>query len=153
MGSGLAACLALGFALLVPVFRDTTSVASQPALEGVEADELVEEDPLDTIGRTELRRFASIQEQRAANQRASIAAQLRLMGLRPELTPDEKQLRSVSIAATQPVAPVRNEAAFLEEVQKMKPMPDPQILSVESMRPEPAVRWPGGFHSSLASFK
>lgn len=153
MGAGLAACLALGCALLMPVFRDTTSVASLPALEGIDVDELVEEDPLDRIGHAELRRFASSQEQRTMNQRASIAAQLRLMGLRPELTPKEKQLRSVSLAATQPVAPVRNDAAFLQEVQKMTPMPAPQILSTGSIHEEPAVRWPGGFHSSLASFK
>jgi len=153
MGTGLAASFALGFALLTPVFRDTTHAASQPALEGVEADELVEVDPLDTIGRNELRRFATIQEQRAANQRASIAAQLRLMGLSPELTPEEKQLRPISVAAAQRPKPTRNHAELLAEVQKMTAMPAQQILRVESLQPDPAVRWPGGFKSSLASFK
>lgn len=153
MGSGLAACFIVGLILLPPVFRDTTSVASQPELEGVEADELVEEDPLDNIGRAELRRFASIQEQRNANRRASLAAQLRLMGLRPELTPDEKQLRSISLAATQPAPNLRSNAQLLEDVQKITPMPAPQILRTESLEGEPANRWPGGFQSSLASFK
>lgn len=153
MGAGLAACFALGVTLLVPVFRDTTAAASQPALAGVDADELVEENPLDRIGRAELRRFAMIQKQREANQSASIAAQLRLMGLRPEFTPEEKQLRSVSAAAAQRPTPVRNDAALLAEVQKLSPMPAQQILRTESMHAEPAVRWPGGFHSSLASFK
>ena len=41
----------MGFILLPPVFRDTTSSASLPALEGVEAEELIEEDALDKIGR------------------------------------------------------------------------------------------------------
>jgi len=152
LGSGLAACLVLGFVLLSPVFRDTTSVASQPALKGVDADELVAEDPLDQIGRAELRRFALIQEQRAANRRASLAAQLRLMGLRPELTPEAKHLRSVDLAATQPL-PLRSNASLLDEVQKMRPMPEPQILRAESFGGEPASRWPGGFQSSLANFK
>lgn len=152
-GTGLAASFVLGFVLLMPVFRDTTNVASQPTLEGIDADELIEVDPLDTISRNELRRFATIQEQRVANQRASIAAQLRLMGLRPELTPDEKQLRPISVAAAQRPAPIRNNAELLVEVQKMTAMPLPQILRAESIQPEPAVRWPGGFHSSLASFK
>ena len=153
LGSGLAACFLLGFVLLSPVFRDTTSVASQPSLEGVEADELVVEDPLDNIGRAELRRFASIQEQRNANRRASLAAQLRLMGLRPELTPEAKDLRSVSLAAIQPAAPSRSNADLLVEMQKITPIPTPQILRAESLGGEPALRWPGGFQSSLASFK
>ena len=152
-GTGVAACLAMGFILLQPVFRDTTSSASLPALEGVEAEELIEVDPLDKIGRAELRRFAAIQEQRTARQGASIAAQLRLMGLRPELTPAEKKLRFVSMAATQLSAPARNDAAFWEEVEKMTPMPAPQILRAESLHSEPAARWPGGFQSSLVSFQ
>lgn len=152
LGSGLAACFVLGLVLLPPVFRDTTSVASLPALEGVEADELVEEDPLDNIGRAELRRFALMQEQPASNRRASLAAQLRLMGLRPELIPEHKQLRPVSLLATQ-LAPVRSHASLLDEVQKMTPMPNQRILRAESLSPAPAGAWPGGFQSSLASFK
>lgn len=153
LGSGMAACLILGFVLLLPVFRDTTSVASQPALEGIEADELVEEDLLDSIGRAELRRFASIQEKQTVNRRASLAAQLRLMGLRPEHTPEEKELRSVSVAATQLAAPSRSNADLLDEVQKISPMPRPRILRSDSMAGEPASRWPGGFKSSLVGFK
>lgn len=153
MGGGLAACLIVGFVLLPPVFRDTTSTASQPALEGVEADELVEEDPLDGISRAELRRFASVQEQRNGNRRASLAAQLRLMGLSPEHTPEEKELRPVSVAAAQAPASLRSNADLLDEVRKITPMPAPQILRAEPLGGEPASRWPGGFESSLASFK
>jgi hypothetical protein len=121
----------------------------------VDADELVEVDPLDTIGRSELRRFATTQAQRAENQSASIVAQLRLMGLRPEFTPEEKQLRSVSTADAQRPIPSRNDAELLAGVQQISPMPTPQILRVvnESNQHEAALRWPGGCHSSLASFK
>lgn len=159
LGSGLAASFALGFVLLAPVFRDTVDVASQPKLTGVELDELLatdeslEADPLDSIGRSELRRYATTQEQRAANRRASIASQLRLMGLRPELTPEEKQLRSVSEHAVKRPSQQQDHAELLAEVQKMTPMPTPQILGVESIRSDSAVRWPSGFQSSLASFK
>jgi hypothetical protein len=159
LGSGLAASFALGFVLLAPVFRDTLDVASQSKLTGVERDELLEvdessdSDPLDSIGRTELRRYATLQEQRAANRRASIASQLRLLGLRPELTPEEKQLRSVSELAVQRPDPQQDHAELLAEVQKMTPMPTPQILGVESIRSDSTVRWPSGFQSSLASFK
>lgn len=152
-GVGLAACFALGFALLEPVFRDTTDLASQPELKGVKAEELVENDPLDSIGSSELRRFASIQEQRAANRRASIAAQLRLMGLRPEHTPEEKDLRSVDVNATHRAIPKRSQAELLAEVQKMSPMPATRILRVEPMELESPAVWSGGFQTSLATFK
>jgi hypothetical protein len=153
MGTGFAASLALGFALLMPVFRDTTARSSQAALKGVEAKELLEVDPLDRIGHREIRRFANLQVQREANQRASLAAQLRLMGLSPELTPKNKQLRTISVAAAQRPEPVHDHAELLVKVQKMSPIPTQQILRVESMQSEPAAPWPGGFQSSLASFK
>ena len=153
MGTGLAASLALGFALLMPVFRDTSAESSQTVLKDMEAEVLVEADLLDRIGHRELRRFANLQSQREANQRASLAAQFRLMGLSPELTLEKKQLRSISTAASQHPEVVRDHAELLAEVQKISAMPPPQILRVESMQSEPTAPWSGGFKSSLASFK
>ena len=153
MGAGFAASLALGFALLMPVFRDTSAVSSHPALKGVEVGEMVETDPLDRVGQREIRRFANAQFEREANQRASLAAQFRLMGLSPELTPEEKQLRPISAAAAQRPEVVRDHAELLAEVQGISAMPPPQILRIESMQSEPTVPWSGGFKSSLASFK
>ena len=49
-GIGFAASLALGFALLMPVFRDTSAVSSQPAIKGVEVEDLFEVELLDRIG-------------------------------------------------------------------------------------------------------
>ena len=153
VGGALAACFALACMLLAPVVRDTTVASSRLTLASVGADEAVAGDPLDTIGRAEIRRFAAIKEQRNANRRASIAAQLRLMGLRPEFTPEEKHLRSLSAAAAKRPMPIRNDAELLTQVQKLSPIPSQQILRVESLQAEPVMRWPGGFHSSLASFK
>lgn len=153
MGAGFAASLALGFALLMPVFRDTSVESSQTALQNMEAEVLVEADLFDLIGHRELRRFANLQSQRETNQRASLAPQLRLMGLSPELTPNEKQLRSISTAASQRPEVVRDHAELLAEIQKISAMPPPQILRAESMQSEPTAPWSGGFKSSLASFK
>ena len=75
------------------------------------------------------------------------------MGLRPELTPQEKELRSVSLAALQPKAPRRSQAEILRQVQAFSPMPAPQILRQDSASAESLPKWPGGFQSSLASFK
>jgi hypothetical protein len=153
MGTGLAVSLALGFALLMPVFRDTSAESSQTVLKDMEAEVLIEADLLDRIGHRELRRFANLQSQREANQRASLAAQFRLMGLSPELTPKEKQFWSVSAAAAQRPEVVRYHTELLAEVQEISAMPTPQILHVESMQSEPTAPWSGGFKSSLASFK
>ena len=153
MGTGFAASLALGFALLMPVFRDNSVVSSQTALKGVVVGEMFETNPLDRIGQREIRRFANAQFQREANQRASLAAQLGLMRLSPELTPEEKQLRSIIAAAAQRPEVVRDHAELLVEIQKISAMPPPQILRIESMQSEPTVPWSGGFKSSLASFK
>jgi hypothetical protein len=114
---------------------------------------MVETNPLDRVGQREIRRFADAQYQREANRRASLAAQFRLMGLSPELTPEEKQLRSIRGAPAQRPEVVRDHVELLAEIQKISAMPPPQILRIESMQSEPTVPWSGGFKSSLASFK
>ena len=128
-------------------------MSSQTTLKGVEVEDLFEDDLLDRIGHQEIRRFANVQAQRKANQQASLATQLRLLGLSPELTPKKKQLRFISAAAALRPEVVRDHAELLAEVQKMSAMPPPQILRVESMQSEASAPWPGGFQSSLASFK
>ena len=76
MGTGFAAILALGFALLMPVFRDTPAVSSQTFIKNVEVGGLFEVDLLDRIGNQEIRHFA-VQAQRKANQQASLATRSR----------------------------------------------------------------------------
>lgn len=153
MGTGFAAILALGFALLMPVFRDTPAVSSQTFIKNVEVGGLFEVDLLDRIGNQEIRHFANVQAQRKANQQASLATQLPLLGLSQELAPKKKQHRSISAAVALPYEIVSDHAELLAEVQKMSPMPSPQILRLESMQSEPSSPWSGGFQSSLASFK
>ena len=153
MATGFAASLVLSFALLMPVFRDTPAVSSQTTLKGVEVEGLFEDDLLEGIGHQEIRRFANVQAQRKANQQASLATQLRLLGLSPELIPKKKQLRFISAAAALRPEVVRDHVELLAEVQKMSAMPPPQILRVESMQSEASAPWPEGFQSSLASFK
>ena len=153
MCTGFAASLALSFALFMPVFRETPAMSSQTTHKGVEVEDLFEDDLLDRIGHQEIRSFANVQAQRKANQQASLATQLRLLGLSLELTPKKKQLRPFSAAAALRPEEVRDYAELLMEVQEMSAMPPPQILRVESMQSESAASWSGGFQSSLASFK
>jgi len=153
LGLGLMASAVMAFLFLSSVFREHTQVAALPQFEGADTEDLSPGDPLDAIGRTDLRRFATIQEQRTFNQRASLAAQLRLMGLRPEMTPQEKELRSVSLDALQPKVLRHSRSAMLQPLQSFSPMPAPQILRKVPGVVEPLPKWPGGFQSSLASFK
>lgn len=148
LGTGLAASLLVGVMVLPMALQEETEEDS-----GFAAEELVEKDPLDEIGRSELRRFASIQEQRAENQRASLAAKFRLMGLQPELTPREKELRTVSLAAIQPKSTQPSHAELLEKVKNMTPIPEPRILSQDPGAFESVPSWPSGFQTSLATFR
>ena len=153
ISAALVASLALGFVLFMLVYRDTSDVFSQPVLKGLKAGELAETDPLDRIGYREIRHFANTQLQRELNKQASLATQLRLIGLSPELTPKEKYLRSISGTEAQRPKVVRDNRELLAELQKISVMPSPKILRIESIQSEQNFSWPGGFRSSLASFK
>lgn len=148
LGSGLAASLLIGFLVVLKAFQEKST-----ELAGVDAEELVEADPLDEIGRREFKRFATIQEQRSVNQRSSLAAKFRLMGLQPELTPREKHLRTVSLAALKPKISRPSQAELLEKMKNFSPMPEPRILSHDSTKMEAAPEWQAAFQTSLATFK
>lgn len=103
-----------------------------------------------------LKRYASRQERGLAIERTSLAAQLRLMGLRPELTPLNKELRSIDLA-TQQAAPTRSRGELLTTLQRHSVMPEPRILSYEvpvKSAVEASDRSYGsGFQPSLISFR
>lgn len=146
--SGLAASLLVGFFVVPMAFHDKFREVA-----GVDAEELVEADLLDEIGRRDLIRFASIQEQRTVNRRASLAAKFRLMGLQPELTPREKRLRSVSLTALELRSSQPSQAELLEKMKNFSPIPKPRILSYDSSMMDDTPEWPAGFQTSLATFK
>ena len=151
VSGGLAACLTLGLAYYVVSSQEVSLTSPQSKL-GVVSEPSV--DLLDGVSRAELRRFAATQKGDSAHASASLASQLRLMGLRPELTPKEKKLRSVNMAALEAKRPSRSGADLLYEVQKISPIPEPRIFRAGSVLTEPRTsQWPSGFHSSLASFR
>ncbi|HAV12908.1 MAG TPA: hypothetical protein DCX06_05365 [Opitutae bacterium] len=149
---GLAACLALGVVLLFPVFTDTTHISKQ-SLEGLDEDELKESvDPLDAVERSDLRRFVTIQESR--NRRsASLAAELRLLGLHPEVMDEEAALSEVSLASIQPRNNRERRLEMLNHLKEYTPIPEPRILHSSEARSERSYTWPAGFKTSLANFK
>ncbi len=140
LGSGVAACVTFGVVLLRPVIRESASVAT--------AEELAE------VARSDMARFAATRGP-AESRRGSLASELRLMGLTPEMAPAERQLRGVDVEALR-----QREARRQREIERMnqyKPysaMPETQLFEhlERPVREPQAQRWPAGFQSSLASF-
>lgn len=152
LASGLAASVLIGLLLLPPVFRDTTDPRAQPELVGISEKDL-EEDPLANLGRSDLRRYAELQQRGEARRHASLIAQMRLMGLRPELTPENKELREVSLAAAYEPQQRVSQAELFQRIQAMKTMPEPQLLRYEQSAGASEPSWSGAVEPSLVSFE
>ncbi len=157
LGTGLAACLAVGAVVLIPVFTDSSLVSLSSV--GVGEDQL-DVDPISEVERSDLRRYALIREQQEqhAARSASLAAQLRLLGLRPEMLPEERQLSEVSLASLQRRDQRQREIERFNQLQDLSPIPQPQLLKTyesygSSNSGAGGTSWPGGFQTSLTSFK
>ena len=141
LGFGIATCMTTAFVLLRPVIREASSVAS--------AGELTE------MRQSDMKRFAATQGT-AGSRRGSLASQLRLMGLTPELVPLEPQLSSVDVEALlqretrrqREIDRINQYRAYsaMSEQRLFEPLPSP------TREWQPQQRWPAGFQSSLVSF-
>lgn len=157
--AGLAASLIVAFALIPILLTEQSEsslggIGANPSgvsIPGVDSDYL-----LDEISLADVRRYASRHEKKLANHRASLAAQLRLMGLRPELIPQDKDLRPVDLAAIQP-KPTRSQAELLTELQRQTVIPKPRILRMEntegSNMAQGSQGYSSGFSASMVSFR
>lgn len=132
--SGAAASLALGFMLLSPLNNAGThsggNADNADNTTWVDAtwQKLSPEEDVTPLRKSELRRYASVQEQKQANPRASLVSQMRLMGLRPEHTPQDKQLERVDLAAIyEPVEQV-NQAELFQKIQALKAIPQAELI-------------------------
>ena len=141
LGSGVAACVSVGFVLLRPVIRESSSV--------VAVEEFTE------MARSDMDRYAATQGT-GETRRGSLTSQLRLMGLTPEMAPVERQLSSVDVEALrQREARRQHEIDRMNQYKAYSAMPEAQLFeSLEHpvVRESQAPRWPSGFQSSLASF-
>jgi hypothetical protein len=140
LGSGVAACVTFGVVLFRPVLQESSSLAT--------AEELTE------VARSDMKRFAATQEP-AQSRRGSLASELRLMGLTPEMAPAKRQLSGVDVEALrQREARRQLEIERINQYKAYSAMPEPRLFeSLERPAREPQTqRWPAGFQSSLASF-
>ena len=152
LGSGLAASLALGLILLPPLFREANDSAAQPGWGGSRERNLPEQDPLQSVGYSELQRYAERRQGRESERYASLVAQMRLMGLRPELTPRHKELRDVNLAAAYQPKQRASQAELLRRVQRLQAIPEPKLLRFDDMDNNFESSWSGGFEVSPARF-
>lgn len=150
LGSGMAASLALGFLLLAPVFRDTIAPGAQPALVGVDQEEL--QGPFASLGRSDLRRYAAVQQQSQVKSHASLVAQMRLMGLRPEFTPEDKQLREVGLPAHYEPKHQVSQAELFQRIQAQKAIPEPSLLRLQEAEQHLPLSWPEAFQAAPVRF-
>lgn len=141
LGLGIAACVSAAFVLFRPVIREASSVAS--------AEELTE------ILQSDMKRFAATQDT-GGSRRGSLASQLRLMGLTPELAPLKPQLSAVDVEALlQREARRQREIDRINQYQAYSAMPEQRLfqpLPQAARELQPPQRRPVVFQSSLASF-
>lgn len=132
LGSGLVACLLVGLLLLVPMFKDSLGSIAIP---GIAAEDFADDGPSDEIlagvRASDLERFARIRQE-PEPLRTSLVAQMRLMGLRPEHTPVEKQFRTIDTAILKPQEGGMSRAELLSKLQALKPIPEPKLLREEN---------------------
>lgn len=136
--SGMAASLLIAFVLLGPVFRGVVHssmiadfVGSDISIEAPAMDRR-EVDPAD-LRAADLERYLK-EKQRAVQSRSSLAARMRLLGLRPELTPADKRLHSIDSAQLEPKRVSISQAERLNAIQQMRAMPEPELLRVAETR-------------------
>lgn len=151
LGSGLVASLVVAAILLTPVFRDTVAPGAQPALVGLDREEL--QDPLASLSNSELRRYAAAQEQAKGQSHASLVAQMRLMGLRPELTPQNKELREVGLPAHYEPKHQVSQAELFQRIQAQRAIPEPSLLRYQEVEQQFMPNWPEGFQSAPVRFE
>jgi len=153
IGIGFAACFALGGLLMFLLVNRTTELSAR----ATGADLLVGTDSMPELSRLEMERYAALRRV-AARKQCSLVAQLRLLGLNPEIVPRERMLQRVD-----PVVLVirddrmARQLQLIEEVQNLSPIPQSQLFeSLEHLSQEeasvPGTSWPSGFQTSLAGF-
>ena len=147
--SGMAACLLVTFILIQPVLDDTLDPVVETELVGLGESGLAAGDPL---AKSDLRRFVLSQEPREVKDHASLISQMRLMGLRPELTPMNKQLQEVNLAANYWPKQQVNQAELFRRIQAMKAIPEQKILTIDEPEPSEPVIWTENFEPSLSAF-
>lgn len=154
LGAGMAASLLIASVLLTPVFRDSLSgpLFSNDFWPAEKPGSLGEDILPVELRASDLERYGKMQA-RAQQRQASLVAQMRLMGLRPELTPLDKQLRTVEASSLKMGQNKISRAEHLERLQQLSPIPAPKLFQNEASGSELQADWDsGGFDVHLVGY-
>lgn len=146
-GSGLAACFSIGFVLVAPAVMNSSAVASLTSAR-VDADELPE------LEKSNFQRYAASQAA-SSRPRGSLAALLRLSGLKPDMAPAERQLQGVDFATLQRSNERgRGKIDLLNQFKDFSLTGESRLFEAmpHLVRFEKTPSWPSGFETTLASF-
>lgn len=147
--SGAAASLVLGFMLLSPLYKSVSSSGGNATWVDAALQKLSPEEEVIPLQKSELRRYASVREHRQANPRASLVSQMRLMGLRPEHTPQDKQLERIDLAAIyKPVQQV-NQAELFRSIQALKATSQAKFIQINGA--DDSSAWPRSWSNSWSN--
>ncbi|MGJ8654698.1 MAG: hypothetical protein ACSHX8_15670 [Opitutaceae bacterium] len=145
-GTSLAAAIAIVGVLVFPMLSTTLQIAEQSTdeLAGLEV-------PMFVIDQSDLSHSgnAHVVRRRVV---IPLAAEMRLLGLHPEVVTEESPLSEVSYASTQPKDVTRRRVVVLNQLREYRPIPEPVILESGSAKPSGSLSWPAGFQTSLASY-
>lgn len=151
LAPGLAAGFLVGFILLQPAIKDSVEAEGEHSLAEIDESGLTAQD-LASLGKSDVRRFVLAQEQNEAGYHASLISQMRLMGLRPELTPRDKQLQEINLAANYKPKQEVNQAELFQRIQALKALPEHKIFSIDEKEIEQPVIWTEPIEPSLSVF-
>lgn len=129
VGLGLAACVALGFVLFVPVISTSSTAASFEEVSTAEPDTIPRVRDIRRVGRSDLKRFAN-RRQVIPRRTTSLAAELRLVGLSPKLIEEEAPtLKGVEVVDFRE-AEIQRRVQLLSEIEGFSPLPEPSLLNL-----------------------
>ena len=138
-GFGIAACVAVSLILSVSIFRETNSK--------------LQLSNRDLLNRSEIERYVENRVVRE-HSRGSLASQLRLMGLTPDIVPDEPQLSNVDMESLRQREILRQRA--IDRINQYKMYSTLSNLKLNASQSSDAETnsqlLPAGFQSTLASF-
>ena len=143
IGSGIAASFLVAAVLLPQAFQSSPTRAQELASSG--------RDPLDSLRKSEYERFASAREE-TFHSHASLASHMRLLGLRPEHTPQDKELQVIQLSDYQPDTDNRSRADLLLELQELRAFPEVPVLYEDRASRSPGSSFGNGFSASLVRY-
>ncbi|WP_269525355.1 hypothetical protein [Coraliomargarita parva] len=149
-GAGMAACFIVGIGFMLAQVENALN--AETPLETTSLTPSLAEDAIEP---SDIRRY-HVRNKSAVVPTSCLAAQLRLAGLRPEFTPEDRNLTSIDPEWMEVRRSERDRAVELfERMRAATPMPRPRLVNF----PEPSTyesevgsRWPGGFRTTLAGY-